>query len=298
MTGISSFHGGRPLNVWERSCLQSFADFGHRLEIFSYDVNLSLPSGIRVADAAAVISKSDYDAFLARLPDGYPQFSDWFRYELLHQRGGWWMDTDVLCLSPSLPDTNFFLARKKGERVNNAVLAFPPGHPLVTAARDFARSHLQKLRRSRRVYIGPDLLTRLVKEQGLLQATTDPGVCYPFIQEQVFDLVDPEKKAAVEAIVAKSPFLHLFQESFRDIGFPRDRLPPKGSFLAEKFVEHGAPTEKYLDAATGRKFFEHEMERRRRVKTRPRGWRRVWRNVVAAVTFADRKKLRRRAEKV
>ena len=31
-------------------------------------------------------------------------FSNLFRYELLRRDGGWWVDTDVLCLAAELAD--------------------------------------------------------------------------------------------------------------------------------------------------------------------------------------------------
>lgn len=297
MADIFSFHGGRPLNLWERSCLRSFVDFGHAIKVFSYDNNPGLPVGVGFADAAEIVPRADYDAFLRQAPGAYPQFSDWFRYELLYERGGWWMDTDVLCLSPTLPNTDFFLARKKGHRINNAVMAFTPGHELMAAARDFARASLHKIASKKRVYIGPDLLSRLVQERNLLSATADSSVCYPFDQERVFDLADPAKIKSVKATVANSPFLHLFQEIFRGVSFPREILPPQGSFLAEKFVQHGAPAGEYLDREACQRYFELELERRVRVKKRRLSWRRTWRNVLGAVTSIGKEAPGRRAGK-
>ena len=102
MATVYSFHGGPPLNVWERCSLQSFADQGHETVLFSYD-RLDVPRGVRLESADSIISIEERDKFFAVAPDQYSQFSDFFRYELLHQRGGWWIDTDVLCRSPTLP---------------------------------------------------------------------------------------------------------------------------------------------------------------------------------------------------
>ncbi|MGO3241071.1 MAG: capsular polysaccharide synthesis protein [Sphingobacteriaceae bacterium] len=31
---------------------------------------------------------------------GYATFSDWFRIKLIHDEGGWWVDSDMLCINP------------------------------------------------------------------------------------------------------------------------------------------------------------------------------------------------------
>jgi len=287
MADIASFHGGKPLNLWEWSCLQSFADHGHSIALYSYDRPL-LPPGVHAADAADIVPRADFDRFIAASPGAYAQFSDLFRYELLYRRGGWWVDTDVLCLSRTLPDPGFFIARKKGERINNAIMAFSPGHELVAAALRSARKGARKTRFSRRVFLGPDLVSRLVKERGLLQATAAGNVCYPFHQEHVFALVLPEKRTYVEKTVENSPFIHLFQENFRQLGFPRDILPPRGSFVAEKLVQHGATSATYMDVERCRAFEARELQRRRELKDRPTGWRKKWHNSLAALAALGR----------
>ena len=38
--------------------------------------------------------------------------SNHFRYALLERLGGWWIDTDVMLLAPSLPAIGIFVARQ------------------------------------------------------------------------------------------------------------------------------------------------------------------------------------------
>ena len=293
MADIASFHGGKPLNLWEWSCLQSFADHGHSIALYSYDRPL-LPPGVQAADAADIVPRADFDGFIAASPGAYAQFSDLFRYELLFHRGGWWVDTDVLCLSRALPDPGFFIARMKtDERINNAIMAFSPGHEFVAAALRLARKGAGKTRFSRRVFLGPDLVSRLVKERGLLHATAAESVCYPFHQQHVFALVTPEKRAYVEKTVENSPFIHLFQENFRQLGFPRDILPPRGSFIAEKLVQHGAMSSTYMDVEHCRAFEARELQRRTKLANRPTGWRKKWHNAVAALSALGRRPARK-----
>ena len=57
---VYSFHAGPPLNLWERCSLQSFADHGHEMVLFSYD-GLDVPHGVRLRSAADIISAEQRD---------------------------------------------------------------------------------------------------------------------------------------------------------------------------------------------------------------------------------------------
>src|SRR5262245_48324194 len=77
MATVYSFHGGPPLNVWERCSLQSFADQGHEVVLFSYD-RLDVPRGVRLESADSIVTIEERDKFFAVAPDRYSQFSDFF----------------------------------------------------------------------------------------------------------------------------------------------------------------------------------------------------------------------------
>lgn len=162
MTIIYSFHTGAPLNLWERCCLRSFADHGHEIVLFSYD-QLDVPPGVQLSNAGEIVSESDRAAFFAKAPGQFGQFSDLFRYELLRVRGGWWVDTDIVCLSPVLPDEEVVIGLKEPVkshepiRVNGAVMRFPAGHPLLEEASAFSRTNLELVGSSWRSVVGPDL---------------------------------------------------------------------------------------------------------------------------------------------
>src|SRR5262245_38044517 len=140
MDPVYSFHSGPPLNLWERCSLQSFADYGHEIVLFSYD-RLDVPHGVRLGSAADIISIEERDKFFALAPGRYAQFSDFFRYELLHRLGGWWVDTDVLCRSATLPSPPAIMGQTLPGKLCNAIMRFPPRHDLLGAACDYCRSH-------------------------------------------------------------------------------------------------------------------------------------------------------------
>ena len=137
MATLFTFRDGPQLNLWEECSLQSFADFGHELVLFSY--SKLVPRGIRLVPAGDIISDKKFFDFIALAPQ-FAQFSDWFRYELLYRHGNWWVDTDILCSTPSLPDDDIFLG-KFGDWLINGVIKFPSRHPLLADAVDHCESH-------------------------------------------------------------------------------------------------------------------------------------------------------------
>ena len=52
------------------------------------------PSGI------GSLSSTASDIFRYRDNGSYAGFANFFRYELLRKRGGWWVDLDTICLRP------------------------------------------------------------------------------------------------------------------------------------------------------------------------------------------------------
>jgi hypothetical protein len=58
-------------------------------------------------------------------------FADWFRYRLLYERGGIWVDADMVCLRPFDYENEEVYAWQDEKYINNAVLGLPAGHSLA-----------------------------------------------------------------------------------------------------------------------------------------------------------------------
>jgi len=94
---IQSLWVGTELSNNELLCLNSFIYHHHEFHLYVYDEIVKIPRGIVVKDAndiipAACLFKDSFDT--------YASFSDWFRLKLLFQKGGWWVDMDIVCLRP------------------------------------------------------------------------------------------------------------------------------------------------------------------------------------------------------
>src|SRR5215831_9214030 len=89
---------GPELSVMERLSISSFLKNGHEYHLYAYDDLANVPLGTVVRDADEILARSRI--FQYKHQASYAGFSNFFRYKLLLERGGWWVDTDVVCLKP------------------------------------------------------------------------------------------------------------------------------------------------------------------------------------------------------
>jgi hypothetical protein len=126
---IQMFWHGSPLSRVEQLSLASFCANGHPVDLYVYDDPGALPAGVRVRDASEILPRSAI--FVHRRTGSLGLFADWFRYQLLFERGGIWADADVVCLRPFEYSKAEIFAWQDERYINNAVLGLPARHPLA-----------------------------------------------------------------------------------------------------------------------------------------------------------------------
>ena len=92
---IQSLWVGPRLSTMERLCIRSYQANRHDFTLYSYTPVENVPEGTTVKDANEIVPESDITRFR-----NLANFSDWFRYNLLFKKGGWWSDTDSVCVKP------------------------------------------------------------------------------------------------------------------------------------------------------------------------------------------------------
>jgi hypothetical protein len=106
---------GPRLSPLERLSIASFLANGHAFHLYAYDPIDGVPKGTRVLPAEAVLPRSRIFRYheaasgrvaklrsrvFGRKKGSYAGFANVFRYKLLLERGGWWVDLDTVCLRP------------------------------------------------------------------------------------------------------------------------------------------------------------------------------------------------------
>ncbi len=152
------------------SSINSFLNHGHPVVLYGYDRPGNLPADCRYADAASILPQELIFVYNKGPTKGYLSgFSNWFRFALLYRCGGWWSDSDVICVKPFESGHSEFIFASEYQPhdpnyVNtNVIYVRAPGAPLMKACVEFCAERGSDVVHGQS---GPDLLNRVVREYG------------------------------------------------------------------------------------------------------------------------------------
>ena len=238
-----SFWFGGPLSPLEHLCAKSFLAHGHRFQLYAYEEVGNLPEGCELLDAATIVPRDRLFLYAHSDHAGTPAgFSNLFRYTLLDRHGGWWVDSDVLCLRSKIDEPEYVFAMQDKSYYNVAILRAPRGGLLIRTALERATARVDAEGAEIPFgSIGPNLFTELVPELGFTDRAAERTALYPIPYWEGLRTCDPARRAEVEARVAESTFLHLWTGTFRGAGVPTTARPPAGSYLAEAYERYEVP---------------------------------------------------------
>jgi hypothetical protein len=97
-----------------------------------YEEIVNAPQGTVLKPASKILPESMI--FRYKKYPSHAGFSNFFRYKLLLQKGGWWVDTDVVCLKPfDFEDPYVFASERVDGRAvpTTAVIKAPPGSEIM-----------------------------------------------------------------------------------------------------------------------------------------------------------------------
>jgi capsular polysaccharide synthesis protein len=213
------------LSPLEQLCLHSFVARGHSVHLYTYDAIPNVPQGVTLQDAAQILPPSL--VFRNRLGKGkgsLAAFSDLFRYKLLLDKGGWWVDADVFCLKAfDFAAPYVFGAEEKP--VASGVLKMPRGCPLAELCYESARR------------VDPDtivwnelvnILERGVRDLSLMPYVLPKETFSPIVWRDVPAYAQGEKLFAPST---HSYAVHLYNEMWRRNRLDKWRQYPPNSVL-------------------------------------------------------------------
>jgi hypothetical protein len=207
-------------------------------DLYTYDEDLDVPDGVTLRDASEIYDEDEVFTYQEGPGAGsVAAFANMFRYKLLYERGGWWVDMDVLYTGHPLPEDKTFLGKQNETDVCNAIMRAEPGNPVVHECLDTAEELRADVSWGE---AGPKLLTDVARRHGA--ETAPPDYAYPLSWGDAPDVYQPEETASVESRVnrAEAPFVHLWNEILRRTGIQKTIAPPAGSYLHEVATQIGA----------------------------------------------------------
>lgn len=235
---VRCFWHGPQLSAYQLLCLESFRCSGYKIELYSYDPSLRVPDWVILSNANAVLPAEKVMAYQSGFGRGSPSLhSNLFRYALLHAKGGWWTDLDILLLNPPLPTSEFFFVGSGyADEIFTGILKFPRGHPLLAEAVERCLSIGEAAYWGQ---TGAELLTSLAAKHKVSSRKQETHQALPIQWFDLPDLFDPGKLEYVRHRCSTALCLHLFNEAWRGSGIPMQMGPPIGSFLDERTAMAG-----------------------------------------------------------
>ena len=175
---IQSLWIGDHLSAMEHMAITSFLRHGHIFHLYVYQRPAGIPEGTVVRDANEILPAARI--FKYRKHDSYAGFSNFFRYKLLLERGGWWVDLDLICLKPfRFPSECVFSSEidMGVAKVASCALKAPAGSEIFKYAWQVCETlDPCKLKWGQS---GPKLMAQCVEKFGLQQYVQPPNVFCP-----------------------------------------------------------------------------------------------------------------------
>ena len=144
---------GSSLSQIELLTIHSFLSHGHDFYLWVYDeIKTELPAGTVLKDANSIIPaervfRYKYSNQFGHGKGSVAGFSDVFRYKLLYEQGGWWVDMDVSCLKPfDFSEPYIFRTHHFLPAVGN-IMKCPKGSRLMQICYEQASNSIDELNR-------------------------------------------------------------------------------------------------------------------------------------------------------
>jgi mannosyltransferase OCH1-like enzyme len=208
---IQSLWIGAELSVMERLSLASFLAHGHEYHLYVYEDTKLVPEGTRIKDGNDILPSSMI--FQYREFKSYAGFSNFFRYKLLMERGGWWVDTDMVCLQPFEYPADYVFASEVSdgnEVASSAVIKAPANSEAMAYAWQTCQS--KDVKNLAWGETGPRLVDEAVRLFSLQEFRQPARAFCPLSYSDWNRVLQPD---GVQSFAENTYALHLWNEMWR-----------------------------------------------------------------------------------
>ena len=241
MTPAQTMQGlwiGAELSVMEVLSITSFLRHGHPYHLYVYEDVAHVPPGTVLKDGNKIIPAARI--FRYRDFNTYAGFANFFRYKLLLEQGGWWVDTDVVCLQAFTFDDTYVFASEtvRGQDVINAGVLKAPA---ASAVMQYAWDVCQTKDPSTLMWgeVGARLLAAAVQHCGLERYVKPPEVFCPLGYGDWAQVLVPLAWTFPTTTYA----VHLWNDMWRRNGCDKNQWFPPACLYEQLKASYLAPTD-------------------------------------------------------
>lgn len=211
---------GQELSMLEQLSIASFLLNGHEFHLYVYDDLKNVPEGTVLKAADEILSAERI--FQYKDQPTYAGFANFFRYKLLLERGGWWVDMDTICLRRfDFPEAHVFSSEvDKGlEVITSGIIKAPAGSGVMA----YAWEVCQGKKPEQLVWgeTGPRLMGEAVRKFSLEHFTKPHNVFCPLAYDEWQKVLDPEPALSLQDdqdVYA----IHFWNEKWRAAGYDKN----------------------------------------------------------------------------
>jgi mannosyltransferase OCH1-like enzyme len=220
---------GPELSVMEQLSVSSFLQHGHEYHLYIYEDVKNIPAGTVIKDGNEILPASRI--FQYKQHATYAGFSNFFRYKLLLERGGWWVDTDTVCLKRFDFSEEYVFSSEIAqgqEFINSGICKAPAG----SAAMAYAWGVCEKKDPDKLVWgeTGPRLMAAAVREFSLEKYKQPSDVFCPLGYAEWQKVLDPSVELKLDE---RSFAIHLWNERWRAAGYDKNASYPENCFYEQ-----------------------------------------------------------------
>jgi len=220
---IQSLWIGDEISNVEKLCINSYIKNGHNFHLYTYGTVDGVPKNCEVRDAREILPKEDVFAYNVGIGKGsYSAFSNYFRYKLLGLKGGWWTDTDIICLKEIDIKEDFVFASEKTSdgksHITSGLIKAPAGSEFCKYCYSFCED--QDKETLAWGTVGPRLVSKAANALSLSDFTRPWRLFNPIGFEQVGMLFD---ETFGDMDLSDSYTIHLWNEMWRRYNLDKNK---------------------------------------------------------------------------
>ena len=227
---VQSFWYGKELSNIEVLCINSFLKTGHIFHLYCYENVKNVPNGTVIKDASEILNKEDIFFYGGKDQKGsVSAFSNMFRYKLLLDKGGYWVDMDMVCLRQLDINKKYVFSSEVDingkEYINAGIIKVPKNSDFAKYAYQYTKDVNKDMLKWGK--IGPNLVSETVKKYNLLKYVRRPEFSCPLHYCHLLKIIEND-----DITMYKNTYcIHMWNQWWNRLNLDKNGIYKSSSFF-------------------------------------------------------------------